>query len=551
MTEIRPEFSQLEQVITEQVPDHSGDDLAFVKRHPQTRLNRLPIHKCLAKRRNFLGTEPGLGHFDVDAGTLIRLYVYSLAMAAAIPTPDFDQSVNRRQRTMIRLGLPLFMVVFGLSGCMTGGVKPDSAGLNRATTVPASAIETPSPPAVQSPAMPAESASEPAPAADIWRRLADGFQLTGIDNPRIEHEIARLRRSPLAFHALMARSEPFLFHILGRVEAEGLPTELALLPAVESGFRAHVYSPDGAAGLWQFMPATGSMLGLDQDWWHDRRRAILPATDAAITYLLKLNRRFDGDWLHTLAAYNAGAGTVGRAIRRAAKRDEPTEFWALDLPGETDRYVPRLLAMAAVVRDPAAYGLELPEIPNHRYFVGVDTGGQIDLNVAAGLAGMPVEELLRINAGHKRWASRPSGPHQLLLPVDKAAAFTQALSTLPEDQRLRWRRHRIARGDSLSRIARQYGVTVTAIRESNKLKDSRIRAGKDLLIPLSESVTSASAGSNQQARQRLRYRVRKGDSLYKIARRFQVSIADLKKWNQVGRYIRPGENLTVFIDPDA
>lgn len=456
---------------------------------------------------------------------------------------------------MVGYGLPLLMVVFALSGCMRGGVKPEAAGLEPTLPGSAVAVETPPTPATLSQAglegEPTETATGTEARIGIWQRLAQGFQLTEIHHPRIEHEIARLRRSPVAFHALMARSEPFLFHILERIEAASLPAELALLPAVESGFRAHVYSPTGAAGLWQFMPATGSMLGLDQDWWYDRRRAISPATDAAIAYLSKLNRRFDGDWLHTLAAYNAGAGTVGRAIRRATRREEPTAFWSLDLPGETDRYVPRLLAMAAIVRDPDAHGVTLPEIANRPYFIAVDTGGQIDLNIAAELAGIPVEDLLRINAGHKRWASRPNGPHRLLLPVDKVAGFTRSLAALPEDQRLRWRRHLIVRGDSLSRIARQYGVTVNAIRESNGLKDSRIRAGKDLLIPLSESVTLASTASNQQARQRLRYRVRKGDSLYKIARRFQVSIADLKKWNRVGRYIRPGENLTVFIDPDA
>ena len=451
--------------------------------------------------------------------------------------------------------MPVLVALFALSGCKPGGVRPDDSASERKPTLsakvstPAAAEPTPLPP---EPAhMADDAAPTPAPETDIWQRLASGFQLTGIQHPRIEHEISRLRRSPIAFRALMVRSEPFLFHILDRIETEGLPTELALLPAVESGFRPHVYSPDGAAGLWQFMPATGHMLGLEQDWWYDRRRAIGPATDAAISYLQKLNRRFNGDWLHALAAYNAGARTVGRAIPRARKRTEATAFWSLDLPGETDRYVPRLLAIAAVVADPAAYGLELPEIANHPYFVEVDTGGPIDLNVAARLADMTVEELLRINAGHKRWVSLPNGPHQLLLPAHKEADFSHALATLPEEQRLRWRRHRIVPGDTLGGIARQYGVTIMAIRESNQLKDSRIRAGRDLLIPLSESITLDGAGSNLQARQRLRYRVRKGDSLYKIARRFQVSIADLKKWNRVGRYIRPGEKLTVFIDPDA
>jgi len=320
---------------------------------------------------------------------------------------------------------------------------------------------------------------------------------------------------------------------------------------VESGFRPYVYSMDGAAGLWQFMPATGQMLGLEQDWWFDQRRTVRASTTAAIDYLNRLNERFSGEWLLALAAYNAGAGSVGRAIRNAERHGEPTDFWSLDLPGETERYVPRLLALAAIVSDPEAYDLDLPEILDQPYFAPVDTAGQIDLNIAADLAGIPIEELLALNAGHKRWASRPAGPHELLLPLDSVSAFEQALAELPEDRRLRWQHHRVRRGDSLSRIAREYGVSIDVIRETNRLRDSRIRAGDELIIPLSDSVTVASAGSNGHSRQRMHYRVRKGDSLYVIAQRFQVSVSDLKRWNRVGRYIRPGERLTVFVDPDA
>lgn len=387
--------------------------------------------------------------------------------------------------------------------------------------------------------------------APIWERLLAGYRLSAITHPRIEREVRRLTRSQEAFADLMARSRPYLHHILNQVERAEVPSELALLPAIESGFRPHAYSPDGAAGLWQFMPSTGRMMGLDQDWWFDERRTVRASTIAALAYLGRLNERFSGDWLHTLAAYNAGSAKVGRAIRRASKRGEPTDFWSLDLPGETDRYVPRLLALARIVADPQRYGVTLPAISDEPYFTIADTGGQIDLTVAAAVADMPVEQLLGLNAGHRRWATRPDGPHELLLPNDKAAGFETAVQALADDQRLRWQRHRIRPGDSLNRIAREYGVTVGVIRRTNGLKSSMIRAGKELLIPLSDSVTFAKVASNGHARQRLRYKVRKGDSLYKIARRFQVSIRDLKRWNRVGRYIRPGERLVVFIDPDA
>ena len=467
-------------------------------------------------------------------------------MTAGNDMPDSEQRGHHRQCLCTPLPVLLILAVLLLAGCAGHGTRSNEPTSDRTET---STVTRPG--AVFIPAAVSGEHESRRESHLVWDRLRSGFQLDGIRHPRIEQEIRRLRRAPRDFRTLMARSEPYLYYILGKIEAAGLPTELALLPAVESGFRAHVYSPDGAAGLWQFMPATGRMMGLKQDWWFDKRRSVRASTEAAIAYLEKLNKRFSGDWLNTLAAYNAGAGTVGRAIRRASKRGEDTDFWSLDLPGETDRYVPRLLAVAMIVADPGAYGLELPAVPNQPFFAAAATGGQIDLNVAAGLAGMSVEDLLALNAGHKRWASRPDGPHELLLPVDKVAGFEQKVTVLPPDRRLRWQRYRIQPGDSLNRIARRHGVTVEAIKRSNGLRDSRIRAGRDLLIPLSDSVTFAGGTSNQQARQRLRYRVRKGDSLYTIARRFQVSVPDLKRWNRVGRYIRPGEKLTVFIDPDA
>ena len=436
-----------------------------------------------------------------------------------------------------------------LSGCMTQGTRPAALAAEpaplpvQATPAPVADEPLETPPAAMTPEVIVDQ--------EIWSRLRSGFRLHPDPHPRIDLEIRRLQRSPRAFQGLMERSRPYLHYILDAVEQAGLPSELALLPAVESGFRVEVYSPDGAAGLWQIMPATGGMLGLQRDWWFDGRRTVRASTAAAIAYLQRLEARFSGNWEHALAAYNAGSRTVGRAIQRARRRGEPTDFWSLDLPGETDRYVPRLFALTAIIGDPEKYGMVLPEIIDRPFFVAVDTGGQIDLTIAARLADIPVEQLLQLNAGHKRWASRPGKPHELLVPVGKAEGFEAALAQLPADERLRWQRHTVARGDSLNRIARQYEVSVAAIRHANQLKDSRIRAGKVLLIPLSETVGFANTASNPLARQRLRYLVRKGDSLYTIARRSLVSIADLKRWNRVGRYIYPGDRLTLFIEPDA
>jgi len=467
-------------------------------------------------------------------------------MTAADDMPDSDQSADHQQRPRALAGVLIALVLLILGGCAGQLPRPGEQPItihDEEATLPATA-ETADQTA---PLSPAAVDADP----EIWSRLRAGFRLADGGHPRVMQEVRQLQRHPNALRALLARSEPYLHHILNEIEAAGLPTELALLPAVESGFRPYVYSPDGAAGLWQFMPATGDMLGLEQDWWFDQRRTVRASTDAAIDYLTRLNERFAGDWLLALAAYNAGAGTVNRALNSARLDGEPTDFWSLDLPGETERYIPRLLALAAIVTDPEPYGLDLPEILDLPYFAIADTAGQIDLNVAADLAGLPVDDLLVLNAGHKRWASRPDGPHELLLPIDKVTTFEQALAALPADARLRWQHYRVRRGDSLNRIAREHGVSVEAIRQSNGLHGSRIRAGEQLVIPLSDSVTFAAAGSNRYAQQRVRYRVRKGDSLYAIAQRFQVSVADLRRWNSVGRYIQPGERLTLFVDPDA
>ncbi len=470
-------------------------------------------------------------------------------MHAADDMTDSDQCAQRQQCSRAgRWALMLFGVLL-LGACAGHAPKPPTEAVVTADELPAQDVWDDE--EIVDDLIPETEPPVAEIDREIWPRLRAGFQLHDIQHRRVQQEIRLLQRFPNAFRGLMARSEPYLYHILNAVESAGLPAELALLPAIESGFRPHVHSPDGAAGLWQFMPATGRMLGLQRDWWFDKRRTVRASTAAAILYLEQLNEQFSGDWLLTLAAYNAGSGKVSKARRNAARHGRPTDYWSLDLPRETDRYVPRLLALAAVVTDPSAYGLDLPEVLDQPYFAPAKTAGQIDLNVAAQLAGVPVEELLVLNAGNRRWATAPGGPHELLLPVDKVDRFAAALTSLPVDKRLRWSRHHIQPGESLGRIARQYGVTVEAIKRSNGLRDSRIRAGRDLLIPLSDSVTVADTLPTGNSRQRLHYRVRKGDSLYTIARRYQVSVADLRRWNQVGRYIRPGERLTVFIDPDA
>jgi membrane-bound lytic murein transglycosylase D len=382
---------------------------------------------------------------------------------------------------------------------------------------------------------------------DLWKLLTQGYQLRDVKHPDIDRELKLFQARGDSLTRQLRKGEPYLYYILQEVKQRGMPAELALLPGVESGFRPTAYSRHGAAGLWQFMPATGRYFGLKQDWWYDARRDPVASTNAALNYLQKLNRRFEGDWLLAIAAYNAGGGTVARAIRKNLEKDLPVDFWSLNLPAETREYVPRLLALARIIDQPARYGLVLPPIDNDPRFVKVEIGEQIDLKVAARLADMNPDELLQLNAGFNRWATHPEGPHYLLLPAEKASGFAEKLAVLPEDQRMRWTRYHIQPGDNLGRIARKHGVTVKALMQANHLKNHRIRAGSHLLIPLSSGTTAIAAfNATPGAKRKLRYRVRKGDSLYAIARQFGVKIADLKKWNRLASdHLRPGQKLTV------
>jgi len=367
---------------------------------------------------------------------------------------------------------------------------------------------------------------------DLISQIESGMALPQYDAKAIDQQIRWHLDNPDYLLRVWQRSQPYLFHVVSEVKQRNLPMELALLPIVESGYQPYGYSHARASGLWQFIPSTGRYYGLRQDWWVDQRRDVVASTDAALNYLEQLNDRFDGDWLMAIAAYNAGAGRVNRAIRNSGKPRAEVHFADLKLSRETTAYVPKLLALARLIQQADEYGIELPVMVSEPYFSVVDIEQQTDLGKISELAGITPNQLRKLNPALNRWATDPNGPHHVLVPVANAAALRQGLDELPElpdSERIRWRRHKIAEGESLGIIAQKYGVTVTVLKQSNRLNHNMIRAGKHLLIPSVAALPTRLAASCRGPRQV--HRIASGDTLWDIARKYDVSVNHLKRCN--------------------
>jgi len=384
---------------------------------------------------------------------------------------------------------------------------------------------------------------------DLWLRIPDLYQLSDINNLYINKQLKWYLKHKSYFERISKRAEPFLYLITEEVEKRNMPGEIAFLPIVESAFKTDAYSRQKASGLWQFIPATGRYFGLKENWWYDGRRDVYMATDAALTYLSQLNKYYKGDWLLALAAYNAGAGTVDKAIRKNKKKGIKTDYWSLDLPKETRRYIPKLLAVSRLIGQQKKFSLNLYPISNKPYLRLVNTQSQINLSLAAKLSGLSIKAIKTYNPAIKQWATAPDGPHHLLLPVSSIENFTKQLALVSKEERMQWYRHKIKSGENLSLIAQQYNISIKTLKRSNHLNNNRIIAGKYLLVPSPTAnqaiIKKIQASSSSRM---ISYQVKKGDSLYMISRRFNVSINELKKWNSLRtkQYLQPGQKLKVY-----
>ena len=409
------------------------------------------------------------------------------------------------------------------------------------------------------PAMPPQprAGDDAAGTRDTWARIRDGLSLPRPENKRVRREIGWYGKHPEYIRRMSRRARPYLTHIVREIERRGMPMELALVPFVESAFHAHARSPAGASGLWQFIPSTGRLYGLRQSWWYDGRRDVVASTRAALDYLTKLLREFDDDLLLAVAAYNWGEGNVRRAISRNRARGKPTDVWSLRLPRETRAHVSRLLAIAAIVENPDRYGVVLEPIPDRIHFREVPLEGQIRLSVAANLAGIPLEELRRLNPGFKRSATDPEGPHRLQLPADAADRFEAGLASLSAERGTHWARYTVVRGDTLSAIAYRYRTSVAMLKSLNRLTSpDRILAGSHLMVPSAaghsgESVHYVRSGdslwgpASQPAEV---YVVERGDTLSAIARRHGTTVLKLAQLNRIeeSATLLPGQKLRLI-----
>jgi len=409
-----------------------------------------------------------------------------------------------------------------------------------------------------------EVVGEPVPQFNnVWLRLVSDFSLTECD----EHEESLMWASWYANHAeymarVMKRAQPWIYFIAEELEARGMPAELALLPIVESAYDPFAYSSGRALGTWQFIASTGKFYGLRQDWWYDGRRDVWSSTHAALDYLEYLNSKFDGDWLLALAGYNSGENRVERAVKKNLKNGKPADFWNIRLPKETKGYVPKLLGLMCLFQNPDSYEFAFPKAPNKPVIASVELEAQSDLVLLSQISEVGIDVLFGLNPGFSRWATSPEGPWRIILPLEAAERLQQYLLDNPTPVLMKWDQVLVENGDTLSSLAVRHHVPVAVLRSTNNLSSDMIRVGQKLRLPRDESMLVdpryvAAAGELQKlqsgliASERITHKVRPGESLSVIARRYKVSVRELQTWNNISdpRKLRAGTTLTLFHSP--
>lgn len=390
---------------------------------------------------------------------------------------------------------------------------------------------------------------------DLWERIRNGFSMAELNSEEVRNNEDFYASHPEYIKRVVDRGKRYLFHIVEEVERRGMPAEIALLPIVESAFNPKAYSHRHASGLWQFIPSTGKNYGLKQNWWYDERNDIIAATSAALDYLQNLHRMF-GDWELVLASYNWGEGAVERSLLKNRSSGLPENFRNISLPAETQNYVPRLIALKNIISNPAIFGIELESVPNRPYFEKVPATRHIDVKLAAKLAEISVDEFKALNPAHNRPVIHSDGSHALLFPADRVEIFNENLRNHHKPL-VSWQAYRAKKGETTEKISARYGISVRRIREINDLgNNSTITPGQILLVPHNGdaegediSIMSNKPATPKSPGQHFIYAVQKGDSLFRIATRYGVTIAQIKSWNGGSARLLIGQKLILKHNP--
>ena len=373
--------------------------------------------------------------------------------------------------------------------------------------------------------------------SNIWNKIRNGFCLDTVHSPRIDKEIKWFMNNKAFLYRSIERAKPYLYHVVRELEKNNLPFELALLPIVESGYQPYAYSPSKAAGIWQFIPPTAREYGIKSNWWYDGRRDILRSTKAASHFLRDMHRHFKKDWLLAIASYNTGAGMVGRSIKKANYTIGNKTFWDLKLPRETEIYVPKLIALRDIISNPSAYNIKLPKIANEPKTNFISVKYPIDFYTISILSETDEKIIKQLNPGFNAWYFLPSMQSKLLLPIDKIKLFNiryKKLIKLIYSKKV----HLVSKGDTLSRISRNYNVSIKSIKVLNNLKSDLIIIGQKLMLPV-EQVNNTSegiiiGGKNYKIQDKTityQHIVKRYDNWYKIARNYNVNLKNLLAWN--------------------
>lgn len=401
------------------------------------------------------------------------------------------------------------------------------------------------------------AAEEDSIPGDVWERIRRGFAIPDLASPAVDRWLRFYTRDPAYLRRMADRAGQYLYDIVENVEARGMPMELALLPFVESAFQPEALSKAKAAGLWQFMPATGNDYSLNQNLWRDDRQDVLQSTRAALDYFEYLHGMF-GDWQLALAAYNWGEGSVSRAIARAKRAGRAADYAHLRMPRETADYVPKLEAIKRIIENPSKYGIELPDVGNEPFFVTITKPRDIDTKTAAELAGMPLEEFRALNPSYKLPVIVAFHNNVMLLPADRVDYFIDNLASwMDSGQPLsRWSTYKLQQGETLAAVAERAGMSESFLREVNGIPKGRQVLPNSTLLILSDAGDDISADdadarlrlSPQTTWRRVTYRVRPGDTLSTIARRWHITMKSIVTANRLrSDRLRAGQRLILTV----